>query len=46
MDTLKSVSKNSTSIQAKVSDSNAIHTFTQDEVNVYSEHINYFLGVN
>lgn len=42
MDTLKTAVK--TNVEAKVSDTNAIHSFTQDEVNAYCEHINYYLA--
>lgn len=42
MDNLKTVVK--TSVENKVSDSNAVHSFTEDEVNAYVEHINFFLA--
>ncbi|KAL4508359.1 hypothetical protein ABPG72_003663 [Tetrahymena utriculariae] len=42
MDTLKTAVK--TNVEAKQSDTNAIHSFTQDEVNAYCEHINYYLS--
>jgi len=43
MDTLKTVVK--TNVENKVTDSNSVHSFTEDEVNAYVEHINYFLAV-
>lgn len=43
MDSLKTAVK--TSVEAKVTDANALHSFTQDEVNAYCEHINYYLAV-
>jgi len=43
MDNLKTVVK--TSVENKVTDSNAVHSFTEDEVNAYVEHINFFLAV-
>lgn len=43
MDLLKTVTK--TSVDTKLTDVNAIHSFTADEVNAYCHHINYFLAV-